>query len=105
MAKRRSRIGEQFAIRTRSMLESSAYRVLSQSAYRLISRIELELCQHGGQENGKLPVTNEDFCEYGIHHGSIAPAIREAEALGFVERACSSGQGPVLPARAMPIPS
>ncbi len=32
MAKRRSRIGEQFSIRTRSMLESPAYRVLSQSA-------------------------------------------------------------------------
>jgi hypothetical protein len=51
----------------------------------LISRIELELCSHGGQDNGKLPVTNEDFCEYGIHHSSIAPAIREASALGIIE--------------------
>src|SRR5262249_4981994 len=57
----------------------------SQSGHRLIARIELELCYHGGQENGKLPVTNEDFCEYGIHHGAIAPAIREAEALGFIK--------------------
>ena len=85
MAKRRNKIGEQFSTRTRSMLESPAYRVLSQSAHRLIARIELELCYHGGQENGKLPVTNEDFCEYGIHHGAIAPAIREAEALGFIK--------------------
>jgi hypothetical protein len=54
-------------------------------AHRLISRIELELCYHGGQENGKLPVTNEDFCDYGIHHGAIAPAIRESEALGVIK--------------------
>jgi hypothetical protein len=85
MGKRRNKIGEQFSTRTRSMLESPAYRVLSQSAHRLIARIELELCYHGGQENGKLPVTNEDFCEYGIHHGAIAPGIREAEALGFIK--------------------
>ena len=84
MARRRNRIGEQFSTRTRSMLESPAWRALSLSAHRLISRIELELCYHGGQENGKLPVTNEDFCEYGIHHASIAPAIREAQALGFI---------------------
>lgn len=85
MARRRNKIGEQFSTRTRSMLESPAYRVLSQSGHRLVARIELELCYHGGQDNGKLPVTNEDFVEYGIHHASIAPATREAEALGFIE--------------------
>ena len=31
------------------MLESPAYRVLSQSAHRAISRLELELCYHGGR--------------------------------------------------------
>jgi hypothetical protein len=65
------------------MLESPAYRVLSQSAHRVISRLELELCYHGGNDNGQLPVTFDDFVEYGIDRGSVAPALREGEALGF----------------------
>jgi hypothetical protein len=31
-----------------------------------------------------LPVTTEDFVQYGMHRTSVAPAIREAEALGFI---------------------
>jgi hypothetical protein len=83
--KRRSRIAGQFAARTIEMLESPAYRALSQSAHRVISRIEVELAHHGGQDNGKLPVTYDDFESYGIHRHAIAPAIKEAVALGFVE--------------------
>lgn len=67
------------------MLESPAYRVLSQSAHRVISRIEIELAHHGGKDNGRLPVTYENFEAYGIDRQAIAPAIREAEALGFIE--------------------
>jgi hypothetical protein len=59
------------------MLESPAYRVLSLSAHRVISRIEIELAHHGGNDNGRLPVTKQDFIDYGIHHNSVAPAIRE----------------------------
>src|SRR5262249_25715301 len=33
---------------------------------------------------GRLPVTKQDFIDYGISHDQIAPAIREAEALGFI---------------------
>jgi hypothetical protein len=45
----------------------------------------IELAHHGGNDNGKLPVTYEHFEEYGIHRHAIAPAIRELETLGFVE--------------------
>jgi len=45
-----------------------------------------------GNDNGRLPVTFEDFIEYGIHHNAIAPAIRELEALGFV-RVTERGRG------------
>ncbi|MEH2501554.1 hypothetical protein V1290_000365 [Bradyrhizobium sp. AZCC 1578] len=83
--KRRSSIVGQWAARTVEMLESPAYRVLSLSAHRVISRIEVELAHHGGKENGRLPVTYENFEEYGIDRQAIAPAIREAEALGFIE--------------------
>jgi hypothetical protein len=43
------------------MLESAAYCELSLSARRVLDRIEIELAKHGGVENGRLPVTYDDF--------------------------------------------
>jgi hypothetical protein len=51
----------------------------------VISRIEIELAHHGGNDNRRLPVTTEQFVRYGTHRTSVAPAIREAEALGFIQ--------------------
>jgi hypothetical protein len=81
----RQSIDGPFAPRRIEMLESPAYRVLSLSARRVLDRIEIELAHHGGNDNGKLPVRYDDFEGYGIHRHAIAPAIRETEALGFVE--------------------
>lgn len=78
-------IGGQFAPRLIEMLESPAYRALSLSARRVLERIEIELAQHGGQDNGGLPVTYDDFQRYGIDRHLIAPAIRELVALKFIE--------------------
>jgi hypothetical protein len=50
-----------------------------------MDRIEIEMASHGGTDNGKLPVTYDDFERYGIHRHAIGPAIREVAALGFVE--------------------
>ncbi len=83
--RRRTQIDGQFAPRLIEMLESPAYRALSLSARRVIDRIEIELGHHGGTDNGRLPVTYDDFQRYGIDRQSIAPAIREAVALGFIE--------------------
>jgi hypothetical protein len=55
--KRRNKISGQFAARLIEMLESPAYRTLSRSALLVISRIEIELAYHGGNDNGQLPVT------------------------------------------------
>jgi hypothetical protein len=82
--KRRNSISGQFAARLIEMLESPAYRVLSRSAHMVIARVEIELGHHGGNDNGRLPITTEDFIAYGIERGSVAPAVREAKALGFV---------------------
>lgn len=91
--RRRNRINEQFSARLIEMLESPAYRVLSRSAHLVIARIEIELAHHGGNDNGRLPVTTDDFVAYGMHHrASVAPAIREAEALGFI-RITERGRG------------
>jgi hypothetical protein len=83
--RRRNGMGEQFDARVISMLESPAYRVASLSCRRLIDRIAIEHAHHGGKENGRLPVTYEQFMEYGIDRHAIAPAIREGEALGFIQ--------------------
>jgi hypothetical protein len=40
-------------------------------------RIEIELADHGGNDNSRLPVTKA--------RPAVAPAIREAEALGFIK--------------------
>jgi hypothetical protein len=67
------------------MLESPAYRVLSLSARRVLDRLDIEFAHHGGTDNGRLPVTYDDFERYGIDRHAIAPAIREVTALGFAE--------------------
>src|SRR5262249_53319256 len=74
------------------MLKSPAYRALSLSAHRVISRIEIELANHGGNDNGRLPVTKQDLIAYGISARLVAPAIRECEALGFI-RVTEHGRG------------
>jgi len=81
----RQSIDGPFAPRRIEMLESPAYRVLSLSARRVLDRIEIELAHHGGNDNGKLPISYDDFERYGMDRHAIAPAIREAEALGFTE--------------------
>lgn len=82
---RRTQIGGQFAPHTIEMLRSPAWRALSLSARRVLDRLEIELADHGGTDNGRLPCTYDDFVQYGIHRHAIGPAIREAIALGFVE--------------------
>jgi hypothetical protein len=95
MSRRRNAITDQFVPHTRGMLDSPAYRVLSKAAFLVLSRIELEHMNHGGKENGNLPVTYDNFVKYGIHRHSIAPAIRELAALGFIElteRGCAGNR-------------
>jgi hypothetical protein len=82
---RRTTIGGQFAPRRIDMLRSPAYCVLTLSARRILDRIEIELADHGGSDNGKLPITYDDFERYGLHRRTIGPAIRELVALGFIE--------------------
>jgi hypothetical protein len=82
---KRTAIGEQFAPHKIRMIRSPAWCALSLSARRVLDRIEIELAGHGGADNGKLPVTYDDFEKYGIHRHAIGPAMREAVALGFIE--------------------
>jgi hypothetical protein len=90
--KRRNRLNGQFRAHLIEMLESPAWRVLLLSERRVIDRIEIELARHGGNDNGKLPVTYEDFVEYGVSRRLVAPAMRVVEALGFI-RVTEHGRG------------
>jgi hypothetical protein len=81
---KKRKIGGQYVPHLRELIEAPAWRVLSLSARRLLDRIEIEHMRHGGQENGKLAVTFEDFAEYGIDRHAIAPAMRECIALGLL---------------------
>ena len=82
---KRSKIEGVFVARLVEMTESPGFRILSRASHQVLARIEIEFCHHGGTDNGRLPVTFNQFVEYGIHRHSIGPAIRELEALGFVE--------------------
>ena len=82
--RRKTTIVGQFAPRLIEMLESPAYKALSLSGHRVLARLEIERGHHGGTDNGRLPVTYADFERYGIERKSIAPALREVQALGFV---------------------
>jgi hypothetical protein len=53
----KNKIAGQFSARTIEMMESPAYRALSIHAHRILSRLEIEHAYHGGNENGRLPVT------------------------------------------------
>jgi hypothetical protein len=74
-----------FVMRTGELSNSPAFRALSHSAHRVLGRLEVEICNHGGKDNGKLPVTLQNFRDYGIERHAINPAIRELESLGFIE--------------------
>ena len=84
---KRRKINGQFVPRRPDMLRSPAFWALSLSGHRILARIEIEHASHGGKDNGKLPVTFADFAEGAAtsNRHAIAPAIREACALGFIE--------------------
>jgi hypothetical protein len=70
---------------TREMLESDAFWALTPNAMRVVMRVVLEHIAHGGQENGRLPCTYDNFEAYGIRRMSIHPAVAVAVALGFLD--------------------
>jgi hypothetical protein len=84
-AKKFNKTARQWSSRPIEMLESPAWCALSLSAHRIIDRCCIELAHHGGNDNGKLPVTYDNFEAYNVHRHCIGPAIREAVALGFLQ--------------------
>jgi hypothetical protein len=76
---------EAFIKRRRCLNESAAMAALTLAAHRALLRLEIELMQHGGKNNGKLIVTYNDFVAFGMHRSTVAPAIRLLVEVGLVE--------------------
>jgi hypothetical protein len=74
-----------FAGRVIDLLKSPVFCVLSKNARRMLDRIEIELADHYGRDNGNLPITHRDFVKFGIHDHAVAPASREIVALGLAK--------------------
>jgi hypothetical protein len=67
------------------MRESPAWNALPENARRVLDRLELEHMRHGGSENGSLVCRYDDFELADIRRQSIALAIRQCVALGFIK--------------------
>jgi hypothetical protein len=78
--------GESWIWLTQEMLESPAWRAMRFAARKILDRLIIEHLAHAGLENGNLITTYSDFQEFGLRRrSSIAPAIIEAETLGFID--------------------
>ena len=77
--------GEPWCWSSLSMMESEAWRAMSGNARLVVDRIKIEHMHHGGTENGNLPVTYDNFEDYGVRRKSISQAIKQAQALGFID--------------------
>lgn len=69
---------------TGELVNSPAWMAMGVNTRRLIDRLLIEHMDHAGTENGELPVTYDNFVEYGIHRDAIRGAIEEAGFLGLV---------------------
>jgi hypothetical protein len=69
---------------TLEILSSDAYRSLSGNAMKILNRILIEHMNHAGLENGRLPVSYDDFVKYGMRRHAIRPALNELIAAGFI---------------------
>lgn len=74
-----------FIAHPKELRESPAWQALPDNARRILDRLELEHLRHGGADNGNLICTYTDFEKAGIRRASIALAIRQCVALGFLE--------------------
>jgi hypothetical protein len=76
---------EPFVWFTFEMLDSPAWRAMPLCARQVVERAAIEHMTHGGDENGKLPITYDDFERYGIRRKSIRYAITVAVDLGWID--------------------
>src|SRR3954449_10496727 len=85
MSRRHRRsFGEAFVVHPLELRRSPAWRALPNNARRVLDRLEVEHMEHGGAENGSLKCPYSDFAAAGLRRPSIALALRQCVALGFL---------------------
>jgi hypothetical protein len=77
---------EQFVKMPRDLLESEAWRGASLTCRRFMDALFSDHLSRGGKHNGNLKATKLQLEEAGLYRIGIAPAIREAEERGLVDR-------------------
>jgi hypothetical protein len=80
----RRSFGEAFVAHPLELRRSPAWRALPNNARRVLDRLEVEHMEHGGAENGSLKCPYSDFAAAGLRRPSIALALRQCVALGFL---------------------
>jgi hypothetical protein len=80
-----NRLNGPFVPLTQELLASPVWGVLTLADRKVLDRLCLEHMAHGGQENGNLKCTYNDFVEYGVRRATIADAIRRLEVFGLIE--------------------
>jgi hypothetical protein len=86
MSNKRGSLNGRFIGHTLDLRKSAAWQALPDKARRVLDRLELELMEHGGYNNGDLTCTYSDFIKAGLHRrNDISLAIRQCVELGFVE--------------------
>lgn len=82
--KNRKSIPGHFIAERRDVLESYPHAAMPLRCHKVLDRIKIEHLAHGGRENGRLPVTFDDFERYGVDRKWIRRAINELVELGFI---------------------
>jgi hypothetical protein len=77
--------GEPWMWVTKEMLESPAWRAMPLASRQIVERVMIEHMAHAGTQNGNLPVTYDNFVDYGVRRSSIKKAISIARKLGFLD--------------------
>lgn len=86
MSRRHRRsFGEAFVVHPLELRRSPAWRALPDNGRRVLDRLEIEHMEHGGAENGALKCTYSQFAAAGLRRASVALAICQCVALGFLE--------------------
>lgn len=83
--------GAQFVALRKDMLEHDAFQALDDNARRVLDRLILEFLRTGGQENGKLVVTWDQFQAHGCTRRLIRRSLRQLIAGGFVRTTVQGG--------------
>lgn len=82
---RKQKVTGSFVSHPLEMRRSPAWLVTPDHARRVLDRLEVEHMEHAGAMNGELPCTYADFEANGVPRKAIALALRQLEALGFIE--------------------